>query len=137
VANKIWYIEDKQIKEYPGTYDEYEYWKKKNEAELKGVPLSIPSKKPEPKAPKAKPIPNIEEQRKLKTLHAELKKVEEEISRLEAEKSKAENHLSIPAVYSDFEKLREAQQEFDKVNEALASQNKKWEVLVIEIEERE
>src|SRR6478736_2900559 len=32
IANKIWYIEDKQIKEYPGTYDEYEYWRKKNES---------------------------------------------------------------------------------------------------------
>ena len=32
VANKIWYIEDKQIKEYPGTFDEYEYWRKKNAA---------------------------------------------------------------------------------------------------------
>src|SRR5687768_3976126 len=32
IANKIWYIEDKKIKEYPGTYEEYEYWKKKNEA---------------------------------------------------------------------------------------------------------
>jgi ATP-binding cassette subfamily F protein 3 len=29
IANKIWYIEDHQIKEYPGTYDEYEYWRKK------------------------------------------------------------------------------------------------------------
>lgn len=27
VANKIWYIEDKQIKEYPGNYEAYEYWK--------------------------------------------------------------------------------------------------------------
>ena len=26
IANKIWYIEDEQIKEYPGTYDEYEWW---------------------------------------------------------------------------------------------------------------
>src|SRR5882724_6822757 len=30
VANKIWYIENHQIKEYPGTYEEYEYWRKKN-----------------------------------------------------------------------------------------------------------
>ncbi len=28
VATKIWYIQDKQIKEYPGTYEEYEYWQK-------------------------------------------------------------------------------------------------------------
>ncbi|WP_373521506.1 ABC-F family ATP-binding cassette domain-containing protein, partial [Aquiflexum sp.] len=27
VANKIWYIENSQIKEYPGTYDEYVFWK--------------------------------------------------------------------------------------------------------------
>ena len=26
IANKIWYIEDEQIKVYPGTYEEYEYW---------------------------------------------------------------------------------------------------------------
>ena len=26
VANKIWFIEDKDIKEYPGTYAEYEEW---------------------------------------------------------------------------------------------------------------
>ncbi|MCG8340673.1 MAG: ATP-binding cassette domain-containing protein [Cytophagales bacterium] len=26
VANKIWYIEDKQIKVYPGTYEAYTYW---------------------------------------------------------------------------------------------------------------
>jgi ATP-binding cassette subfamily F protein 3 len=26
VANKIWYIEDHQIKEYPGTYEEYNYY---------------------------------------------------------------------------------------------------------------
>lgn len=29
VANKIWYIEDKQIKEYPGTYQEFEDWNSK------------------------------------------------------------------------------------------------------------
>jgi ATP-binding cassette, subfamily F, member 3 len=30
-ANKIWYIENKEIKEYPGGYEEYAYWKKKQE----------------------------------------------------------------------------------------------------------
>src|SRR5688572_68169 len=29
VANKIWYIEEKKIKEYPGTYNEYEEWQAK------------------------------------------------------------------------------------------------------------
>src|SRR6187402_143532 len=47
IANKIWYIEDKQIKEYPGTYDEYEYWRKKN----------LVSATPEPAKPKAEKKP--------------------------------------------------------------------------------
>ena len=29
VATKIWYLEDFQIKEYPGTYEEYNYCKKR------------------------------------------------------------------------------------------------------------
>src|SRR5690606_14403019 len=29
VANKIWFIENKEIKEYPGTYQEYEEWNAK------------------------------------------------------------------------------------------------------------
>jgi len=28
IANKIWYVEDKQIKEYPGDYEGYTYWQK-------------------------------------------------------------------------------------------------------------
>jgi hypothetical protein len=40
-------------------------------------------------------------------------------------------------VYSNFEKLRAAQQIFDKVNESLSSANKKWEKLAVEIERAE
>lgn len=31
IANKIWWLEDLELKEYPGTYAEYEYWRKKQE----------------------------------------------------------------------------------------------------------
>ena len=30
IATKIWYIEDKKIKEYPGTYEEYAYWQQQS-----------------------------------------------------------------------------------------------------------
>ncbi|MEO0472203.1 MAG: ABC-F family ATP-binding cassette domain-containing protein [Bacteroidota bacterium] len=39
VANKIWYIEDQQIKEYPGTYAEYAAWKKRQEAAFEEAQL--------------------------------------------------------------------------------------------------
>lgn len=45
VANKIWYIEDEQIKEYPGTYDEYVYWRE-NQVEKEAKPQNIVKKLP-------------------------------------------------------------------------------------------
>ena len=55
VANKIWYIEDKQIKEYPGTFDEYEYWKKKNAG---AIAEPAKQEKKVEAAPKPKPRTN-------------------------------------------------------------------------------
>jgi ATP-binding cassette subfamily F protein 3 len=38
IANKIWWIEDEKIKEYPGTFAEFEFWKAKRDEELKKNP---------------------------------------------------------------------------------------------------
>ena len=57
IANKIWWIEDKQLKEYPGTYTEYEHWKKKQD-ELKAT-QQIPGTKKK-SSPEKKPEKNIE-----------------------------------------------------------------------------
>jgi ATP-binding cassette subfamily F protein 3 len=52
VANKIWYIEDYQIKQYPGTYEEYEWWRA--EKEEKERRSGNPGMRPKKQAP-AKP----------------------------------------------------------------------------------
>ncbi|MNM85556.1 putative ABC transporter ATP-binding protein YheS [compost metagenome] len=49
VANKIWYIEDKQIKEYPGTYQEYEEW-----AAKRVVKMEVKTEKKVKEDPKVK-----------------------------------------------------------------------------------
>ena len=135
VANKIWYIEDKQIKEYPGTYDEYEYWRKKNEAEAKGI--IVPVKKPEPKAkPVQTNVPNPNE-KKIKSLQQEVQKVEREIAVLETEKNKIEAELAKSEVYGDFEKLKKAQDVFEKVDSAVTLATKKWEELLNSIDRLE
>jgi ATP-binding cassette subfamily F protein 3 len=85
IANKIWYIEDQQIKEYPGTYDEYEYWRKKNAAT--GIKAEPPKpKKQEPEVKQKQPQTPSNEA-KLKTLEKELKKAEEQIGQLETQNS--------------------------------------------------
>ncbi|MGX7836051.1 hypothetical protein ACWKSR_12945, partial [Campylobacter fetus subsp. venerealis] len=45
VANKIWYIENHEIKEYPGTYAEYEAWRERQVAQPAEATTSKPEKK--------------------------------------------------------------------------------------------
>lgn len=133
VANKIWYIEDKQIKEYPGTYDEYEYWRKKNEAS--GAKAEPPKqKKAEPEVKQKQPQTPSNEA-KLKTLDKELKKAEEQISKLEEQKSKLELEMASPDVFNNAAKLKEVQVNFNKTEADLAAANKKWEEVATAIDE--
>jgi ATPase components of ABC transporters with duplicated ATPase domains len=129
VANKIWYIEDQQIKEYPGTYEEYEYWRKKNAANI--IPEPPPAKKADPKPVASKPK---SEDQKLKSLNQEIKKIEERIQKLQKEKSEIENEMAKPEVFSHFEKLKEFQQKFEKTNQLLDTENNRWEAIAVEID---
>jgi ATP-binding cassette, subfamily F, member 3 len=132
IANKIWYIEDKQIKEYPGTYDEYEYWKKKNEAaNIKEEPPR--AKKPE-SPPKAKPADNPFSEKR-KQLDKDLRKIEDQISALEAQKNQMEVDMSKPEVFNDFNQLKKIQFEFSKIEKELKKSTEKWEEIITAIDQ--
>ncbi|MBL7840325.1 MAG: ABC-F family ATP-binding cassette domain-containing protein [Cyclobacteriaceae bacterium] len=131
IANKIWYIEDKQIKEYPGTFDEYEYWRKKNEAVAEPVKKETP-----PPAVKKEAAPKSDDiEKKLKALNKELKTVEAKIESLEAEKAALEDEMAKPDVYGDFEKLKAAQDKFTTNVKALESTTKRWEEILTELDQ--
>jgi ATP-binding cassette subfamily F protein 3 len=133
IANKIWYIEDKQIKEYPGTYDEYEYWRKKNEAS--GVKAEPPKATKKVEQPKVAAVKTPSQEAKLKSLEKELKKVEDELAAVEKQKGALESELAKPEVYGDFEKLQQVQGEFTKVQRALEEITEKWDALATSIDE--
>jgi len=122
IANKIWYIEDKKIKEYPGTYDEYEYWRKKNETE--GIKKAEPPKKE--KKIKETPTPSPKNDNKLKLLEKDLKKIEEELESLEKRRTELEEEMAKPEVFGNFEKLQQKQLVFEEVEKALREANEKW-----------
>lgn len=129
IANKIWYIEDKQIKEYPGTYEEYEYWRKKNEAAT--------VKEEPPKARKEENIVKTTENpavARRKQLEKDLKKVEEEVTSLEKKKAELEGEMARPEIYNDLDLLKKSQFEFGKVEKELKRATEKWETLVTEID---
>ena len=122
IANKIWYIEDKKIKEYPGTYDEYEYWRKKNETD--GVNKAEPPKKE--KKVKDIPAPSPKNDNKLKLLEKDLKKIEEELESLEKKRAELEEEMAKPEVFGNFEKLQQKQLIFEEVEKELKEANEKW-----------
>jgi ATP-binding cassette subfamily F protein 3 len=130
VANKIWYIEDKQIKEYPGTYEEYEYWKKKNALNGSNALTQEPKKEKKPAA--APKTPSQEAQ--LRNLEKELKKIEEEIELLQRKKTEMENRMAQPEVYSDFEKFKKIEQEFNSISKDLDKVNTRWEAVATSID---
>jgi ATP-binding cassette, subfamily F, member 3 len=136
VANKIWYIENHEIKEYLGTYDEYEYWRKKKEAAA--IPSPPVTKKQEQKPqPKPQPSTSNPNSKKISDLNRELKKVEDSIHKIQQEKEKIEAEMAKPEVFGNFEKLNEFQQQYEKVDFKLEEENKKWESIALEIEELE
>lgn len=129
VANKIWYIEDHEIKEYPGTYEEYEYWRKQNAVtptQPQPAPKKVETKQIKPQSPSSV--------NRIKTLNQELKKIEDLIQQLEVRKLKAEEELAKPEVYSNFDKLTACQQQFEKLQTELHKANQEWERVMLEVD---
>jgi ATP-binding cassette subfamily F protein 3 len=135
VANKIWFIEDKDIKEYPGTYAEYEEW---NAKRPQPVATSIPvkqEKEVKPKVEEKKSTPNTQQQ--LKKLNDQLQKTEQEIAAFEQSVKTIETKLADEDVYSNSSKLAEANQEYTSVKFLLDTAQKNWEDLASQIMELE
>jgi len=134
VANKIWFIEDQEIKEYPGTYAEYEEWNTKRVY----VPKKIAEapKKEEKKEEKPK-VQTDDKSKEIKKLNQELQKLENDISELENSVKEAEAELSREEVYSDPEKLSEANRRYQQLSPRLLKAQAEWERMAEEIMELE
>ena len=135
VANKVWFIENKEVKEYPGTYDEYAYWQSQR-------PVSAPPPSPKAQENPKKTVSEPSEadraqQRELTRLQREVHEVETEITALEKEKKNIEQVLAQPDVYSDSQRQQETTQRFADVEEKLNQKTQQWETLAQRAEELE
>ncbi len=130
VANKIWYIEDKEIKVYPGTFQEYEYWRSQ---QVDAAEPKAPQKKQKSNKPKSSK-PKTVDTNKLKSLEKDLANIEAEIENFEAELTAAENELAKTEVYSNPELLAEANGLFEKVKKNLETQQSLWEDVADQID---
>ncbi|MFD2718484.1 ABC-F family ATP-binding cassette domain-containing protein [Hymenobacter monticola] len=131
VATKIWFIEDYQLKEYPGTYEEYERWQDDREKAAKKAGLPSPSaNKPQPKEEKkAEAMPAKTSSPDQKKALKELAEVEAKIDTLEKELAGYEKQLADPKIYENAAQLKDATMKFEQVKKELAQLNDRWEML--------
>ncbi len=135
VANKVWFIENKEVKEYPGTYDEYAYWQSQRAV---SAPPPSPKAQENPKKTVSEPSEADQaQQRELTRLQREVHEVETEITALEKEKKEVEQALAQPDVYSDSQRQQEATQRFADVEKKLGQKTQQWETLAQRAEELE
>lgn len=130
VANKIWFIEDEQIKEYPGTYAEYEEWASKRV--VNDVKTAAP-KKDKKEDSNVKQPKTEDKSRELKKLNQQLSQLEEEIAVLEQRVKAAETALGNDAIYQDPTKLKAANAEYESVKAELSLKQGLWEDIAARI----
>ena len=132
VANKIWYIEQHEIKEYPGTYEEYEFWRSQQVEQVAAAPAQKPVKAAPVTSPKSKEDTQ-QAKRELKKLEDQLQGVEKEIHQLEVQKQDLEAKLAEPSLYLDEVEAQKIQASYQQVQASLEKVNATWEQLVDQI----
>ena len=146
IANKIWYIEDHEIKQYPGTYQEYEVW-----VEERGLQSAVSDKAVVSSAPPQKTAPQPadngnyqknngrsvsgEDAQKLKKAQKQVEELENTINTLEAKKSETESKLAEPAIYNDVKALADLNRFYTDIKQKLEKANDDWENAMMEVEE--
>ncbi|MGD1843384.1 MAG: ABC-F family ATP-binding cassette domain-containing protein [Thermonemataceae bacterium] len=131
VANKIWYIENQEIKEYLGTYDEYEYWQAQRTIEQNNTSQTQSSPKPKKKKETST---TAKQEQALKKAYQVLTQLEEKIARLEEDKQQLEQALSEVATSDNPAELNTLNEKYQQVQADLSDYHKEWEQQATQIE---
>ena len=143
-ANKIWEIEDYKIKEFVGTYDEWERWKherktaeiessKKKEIAIEKKPDIIVEKKVNNNSP------NKDFQKELQKTQRLFQQLEEKIAKLNKEKTALEADLALPEIYLEKQKFLTVENKYKENSSQLQKANAEYEKLfekIMELEEK-
>lgn len=150
-ANRIWEIEDHEIKDFAGGYEEWMEWKERKKAEAAKQNQAQP--KPEKKQPEQKPAEEIKPQpvpknnapidkelkKELQRQQRNLQLLEEKLAALSLQKKSLEDQLALPEIYSDKNKFLTAETEYKKCLTTLETTNKEYEAVfekLMELEEK-
>ena len=141
-ANKIWEIDDHQIKEFKGGYEEWVAWKERmakaeeaiKKAEAKAPKAEAPAQKTKEKEQPAHQKKQDEPSGNKSQVKSELQKqqkqfqqLEEKIKQLTDKKTQLESALGDKEIYSDKNKFVQTETDYKKVTVDLATANKQYE----------
>jgi ATP-binding cassette subfamily F protein 3 len=139
IANKIWWIEDQEIKEYPGSFEEYEYWRAKQEEELKKNPVAkvitkkaVVIEEPKKQAEKA-PVSN----NYIQKLKNQFEDYEKKVAATKLKLTEIENSFAKPENSGDVKKMEELNRFYDAEKKALLHLEKEMEAVLEELIELE
>ncbi|MCE2845848.1 MAG: ABC-F family ATP-binding cassette domain-containing protein [Sphingobacteriales bacterium] len=128
IANKIWHIQDHELKEYPGTYDEYELSKKPVAAPKPAAQVKQPAPEIKTKNEAKAVKPGNELQKKEKQrIEQQLAKLDKQLEPIRNEHEGLSQKLSDPELYKNKQAFMEAQQAFDACDKRLKSLESEWE----------
>lgn len=150
-ANRIWEIEDHEIKDFAGGYEEWMEWKERKKTEA--AKQSQVQAKPEKKQQEQKPVEEIKPQpaqknnapidkelkKELQKLQRNLQQLEEKLAALTKQKKTLEDQLTLPEIYSDKNKFLSAEAEYKKITATLEATNREYEAVfekLVALEER-
>ena len=150
-ANRIWEIEDHEIKDFAGGYEEWMEWKERKKTEA--AKQSQVQAKPEKKQQEQKPVEDIKPQpaqknnapidkelkKELQKQQRNLQQLEEKLAALTKQKKTLEDQLTLPEIYFDKNKFLSTEAEYKKITATLEATNREYEAVfekLVALEER-
>ena len=131
IANKIWEIDDQKIREFKGSYAEWEDWKErklKTDAALKKNDIPVVKEVPKEAKPVNTSISN-DAKKELQKVKTQFKQLEEKLVALKSTKTELENKLADPEIYGNREKFIQAESAYKKASQELDQANKEYEIV--------
>jgi ATP-binding cassette, subfamily F, member 3 len=132
VSNKVWYIEDGKIKQYPGGYEEFVTWMEEtgrtldNDNQVKAQKISTQ---------KSEEKPSKVQSNDYKKIEREICELEETIAIIEKNISVLESKLAEEEVYTNPEQLSKYNKEYSAAKIELEQKNTIWEEKMLSIED--
>ncbi len=127
IANKIWWIENDEIKEYLGSYDEWKYWMAQREKENQTINSKTIKKETVKEEKKVEIDTNSSQNNKQKKeLQNKLDNIEQLINELKTKQAQIESELNSA---SDVKTIGTLSEQYKTVESELSSKNLEFETI--------